>query len=251
MDTPHPSLVSCTKLLMVDSISSSRLSIKMLNRTGPTTDPWGTPLVTGLQLDAALFTNTLWAKPSSHLLTQQRLCLTKLWDCQLFQEHVMGGGVKGFDEVQVDYIHSLPDFHQAGHLVIQADQILHSLCHPSPDTLQYINVLLVVNGPKVNTGFEMLPHYFPVQRDNHYPDLAGHSDHSDLDTNQDVIGLLGHLGTLPAYVQLAVDQHFQVLFCGAVFQPLYTKPGALHGIVLTQGQDWALNNTELLNINSK
>jgi len=38
-------------LLRVHSNSSSRSLMKKLNKTGPSTDPWGTPLVTGLQLD--------------------------------------------------------------------------------------------------------------------------------------------------------------------------------------------------------
>ncbi|KAJ7428537.1 hypothetical protein BTVI_00320 [Pitangus sulphuratus] len=68
---------------MMDSIPSSRSLIKMLNRTGPITDPWGTPLVTSRQLDAALFTSTLWAWPSSQFLTQHRLYRNII---DLFQE---------------------------------------------------------------------------------------------------------------------------------------------------------------------
>jgi len=47
--------------------------------------------------------------------------------------------------------------------------------------------------------------------------------HTVPDTSQDAIGLLGHLGTLLAHVQLAVDQHPQVLFCWAAFLKL--SPG--------------------------
>ncbi|KAJ7405122.1 hypothetical protein WISP_141802 [Willisornis vidua] len=43
--------------------------------------------------------------------------------CQLFQEHVMGDSAKGFAEVQIDHIHSLPLIHQAGHPVIKGEQI--------------------------------------------------------------------------------------------------------------------------------
>jgi len=56
---------------------SSRSSIKILNRTGPSTNPWGTPLVTGRQLDLTPFTTTLWARPSSQFLTQSRVYLSK------------------------------------------------------------------------------------------------------------------------------------------------------------------------------
>ncbi|KAK4820924.1 hypothetical protein QYF61_008645 [Mycteria americana] len=89
-------------------------------------------------------------------------------------------------------------------------QTLHRLRCPSLDTLQHLNVLLVVRGPKLNTVFE------------------------------DVIGFLGHLGTLLAHVQAAVNKHPQVLLCQAAFQPLFPKPVVLHGVVVTQVQDLAL-----------
>ena len=44
---------------------------------GPNTDPWGTPLMSGRQLDFAPFTTTHWARPSSQFLTQQRVYLSK------------------------------------------------------------------------------------------------------------------------------------------------------------------------------
>ncbi|KAK4818798.1 hypothetical protein QYF61_019519 [Mycteria americana] len=93
-------------------------------------------------------------------------------------------------------------------------QTLHQLCCPSLDTLQHLNVSLVVRGPKLNTGFE------------------------------DAIGFLGHLGTLLAHSQVAINQHPQVLFCRAAFQPLFPKPVALHGVVVTQVQDPALGLVE-------
>ncbi|KAK4822584.1 LOW QUALITY PROTEIN: hypothetical protein QYF61_017170 [Mycteria americana] len=46
---------------------------------------------------------------------------------------------------------------------------LHHLCCPSLDTLQHLNVSLVVRGPKLNTVFEVRPHQCRVQRDNHVP----------------------------------------------------------------------------------
>ena len=57
------------------------------------------------------------------------------------------------------------------------------------------------------------------------------------DTSQDVVGLLGHLGTLLAPAQPAVNQHPQVLSHQAAFQPLFPKPGTLHGVVVTRVQD--------------
>ncbi|KAK4819404.1 hypothetical protein QYF61_003675 [Mycteria americana] len=89
-------------------------------------------------------------------------------------------------------------------------QTLPQLRCPSLDTLQHLNVSLVVRGPKLNTVFE------------------------------DAIGFLGHLGTLLAHIQAAVNKHPQVLFCWAAFQPLFPKPVALHGVAVAQVQDLAL-----------
>ncbi|KAK4823315.1 hypothetical protein QYF61_000917 [Mycteria americana] len=119
-------------------------------------------------------------------------------------------------------------------LVLQTPHQLHC---PSLDTLQHLNVSLVLRGPKLNTVFKVQPHQCRVQGDNHFPSPAGHTIS---DTSQDAIGFLGRLGTLLAHVQLAVSQHPQVLFRQAAFQPLFPKPVALHGVVVTQVQDLAL-----------
>ncbi|KAK4815581.1 hypothetical protein QYF61_004796 [Mycteria americana] len=47
-----------------------------------------------------------------------------------------------------------------------------------------------------------------------------------------------------AHIQVAVNQHPQVLLCLAAFQPLFPKPVALHGVVVTQVQDPALSLVE-------
>jgi len=47
-------LVSSANLLREHSIPSSRSLIKMLNKTAPKIEPWGTALVTGRQLDFAV-----------------------------------------------------------------------------------------------------------------------------------------------------------------------------------------------------
>ncbi|KAK4817737.1 hypothetical protein QYF61_026537 [Mycteria americana] len=116
-------------------------------------------------------------------------------------------------------------------------QTLHQLCCPSLDTLQHLNVSLVARGPKLNTVFEVWPHQCRVQGHNHFPSPAGHAI---FDTSQDAIGFLGHLGTLLAHIQPAVNQHPQVLFCLAAFQPLFPKPVVLHGVAVAQVQDPAL-----------
>ncbi|KAK4825250.1 hypothetical protein QYF61_025649 [Mycteria americana] len=116
-------------------------------------------------------------------------------------------------------------------------QTLHQLRCPSLDTLQHLNVPLVVGGPKLNTVFEVRPHQCRVQGHDHFPSPAGHTIP---DTSQDAIGFLGHLGTLLAHIQAAVNQHPQVLFCLAAFQPLFPKPVALPGVAVAQVQDLAL-----------
>ncbi|KAK4828223.1 hypothetical protein QYF61_024718 [Mycteria americana] len=112
---------------------------------------------------------------------------------------------------------------------------------PSLHTLQHLNVSLVVGGPKLNTVFEVRPHQCRVQGHGHFPSPAGHTIP---DTSQDAVGFLGHLGTLLAHVQPAVNQHPQVLFHRTAVQPLVPKSAALHGVVVTQVQDLALSLVE-------
>ncbi|KAK4827205.1 hypothetical protein QYF61_015233 [Mycteria americana] len=120
-------------------------------------------------------------------------------------------------------------------------QTLHQLRCPSLDTLQHLNVSLVVGGPKLNTVFEVRPHQCRVQGHDHFPSPAGHTIS---DTSQDAVGFLGHLSTLPAHVQLTVNQHAQVLFHRAAFQSLFPKPVVLPGVVVTQVQDPTLGLVE-------
>ncbi|KAK4831242.1 hypothetical protein QYF61_016474 [Mycteria americana] len=120
-------------------------------------------------------------------------------------------------------------------------QTLHQLRCPSLHTLQHLNIPLVVKGPKLNTVVEVRPHQCQVQEHDHFPSPAGHAIFY---TSQDAIGFLGHLGTLLAHIQLAVNQHPQVLLCQAAFQPLFPKPVALHGVAVAQVQDLALGLVE-------
>ncbi|KAK4823964.1 hypothetical protein QYF61_008350 [Mycteria americana] len=120
-------------------------------------------------------------------------------------------------------------------------QTLHQLHCPSLDTLQHLNVSLVVRGPKLNTVFQVRPHQCRVQGHDHFPSPAGHAI---FDTSQDAIGFLGHPGTLLAHIQAAVNQHPQVLLCQAAFQPLFPKPVVLHGVAVAQVQDLALGLVE-------
>ncbi|KAK4826910.1 hypothetical protein QYF61_012502 [Mycteria americana] len=112
---------------------------------------------------------------------------------------------------------------------------------PSLDMLQHLNIPLVVGGPTLNTVFEVRPHQCRVQGHDHFPTPAGHAIFA---TSQDAIGFVGHLGTLLAHIQAAVNQHPQVLLCQAAFQPLFPRPVALHGVVMAQVQDLALGLVE-------
>jgi len=75
--TLPPNLVSSANLLRVHSMPLSRSSVKTLNRTGPSTNPWGRPLVTSHQLDLTPLTTTRWAQPSSRFFIHRRVCLSK------------------------------------------------------------------------------------------------------------------------------------------------------------------------------
>ena len=65
---------------------------------GSSTNPWGTPLVTGHQLGLTPFTTSLWAQPSNQFLTCKDVPV-QATGCQLPQENTMGNSVKGFAEV--------------------------------------------------------------------------------------------------------------------------------------------------------
>ncbi|KAK4810193.1 hypothetical protein QYF61_010966 [Mycteria americana] len=100
-------------------------------------------------------------------------------------------------------------------------QTLHQLRCPSLDTLQPLNVSLVVRGPKLNTVFEVRPHQCRVQGDDHCPSPAGHTIS---DTSQDAIGLLGHLGTLLAHIQVLT------IVSSKIYQIATDAPVGLHEV---------------------
>lgn len=58
LDTP-PCFLSLVHLLTADTIHLSRLLMKIWNKAGPSTDPWGTLLNTGFQLDSVPLIRTL------------------------------------------------------------------------------------------------------------------------------------------------------------------------------------------------
>ncbi|KAJ7395241.1 hypothetical protein BTVI_157115 [Pitangus sulphuratus] len=120
-------------------------------------------------------------------------------------------------------------------------QALHQLhCLPL-DSLQHLNVLPELRGPELDTILKVLPHLCQVQWKNHFPGPAGHTI---TDTRHDAIGLLGHLGTPLAHVQLPVNQYSQVLFHWAALQPLCPQPVALQRVVEAKAHNPALGLVE-------
>jgi len=68
-----PGYVSSANLLSAHSVPSSRSCINKLNKTGLSTDPWGTPLATDFQPDSTSLITTLWALPFSQFSVCPRL----------------------------------------------------------------------------------------------------------------------------------------------------------------------------------
>ncbi|PKU32558.1 alpha-2-macroglobulin-like protein 1 [Limosa lapponica baueri] len=107
---------------------------------------------------------------------------------------------------------------------------VHVYDYYKPALLKILRLLFKINATLIHQKC-------PVQRHHHCPTPAGHAIP---DTSQDAVGLLGHLGTLLAHV----NRHPQVLFCWAAFQPLFPKPVALPGVVVTEMRDPALGLIE-------
>ena len=68
-------------------------------------------------------------------------------------------------------------------------------------------------------------------------DFPSPAHHTIPVTSLDAIGLLGHLGTLLAHIQPAVQQYTKVPFHQSAFQPLFPKPVGLPEVVVTKMQD--------------
>ena len=76
---------------------------------------------------------------------------------------------------------------------------------PSLDTLQGLNVFLVVRGPELNAVLEVQPHQ------NQGMITSFVCLYAISVTRREAAGLLGHLGTLLAHVQPSVNQYPQIL----------------------------------------
>ncbi|RMB91832.1 hypothetical protein DUI87_31760 [Hirundo rustica rustica] len=111
-------------------------------------------------------------------------------------------------------------------LVLQAP---HQPRCPPLDALKHLNILPKLRGPELDTILKVWPHQCRVQGKNDLPAPAGHTVP---DTGQDAIGLLGHLGTLLAHVQLVVNQYPQVSFLLGTVQPHRPQPIMLQGVIV-------------------
>ena len=77
-DTP-PGFVLSANLLSVHYAPTLRPLMKMLNSSGPSIKPWGTLLVTGIQLDLVLWITELWAWQFSHFPVHLTVHLSNLY----------------------------------------------------------------------------------------------------------------------------------------------------------------------------
>jgi len=106
------SSVSSANLLRVHSVPSSSSLMKKLNKIGPSTDPWGTLQVTGLQLDSAPLMTTLRALPFS----QFSVHLTVYSSSPRFLVRSLGG-------FKVDTIHCTTPVYPASHAIVESYKI--------------------------------------------------------------------------------------------------------------------------------
>jgi len=119
--TPH-SFVLSVNLLKVDSIPSSRSLMKMLNKTRPNTDPWGTPLVTGLQPGCAADDNPL-SSTSQPVVSPPHCPLIYPTLSKFHNKDVVGADVKCRAEVKVPNIHCYPPIYPACNDIIEGYQV--------------------------------------------------------------------------------------------------------------------------------
>ena len=92
--------------------------MKMLNKTGPSTDPWGTSLVTSLQPDCAADHNPL-SSASQTVLNPHHCPLIYPTLSQLHYKDTVGNSVKHLAEGKALYIHCYPSIDSAGDGIIE------------------------------------------------------------------------------------------------------------------------------------
>jgi len=110
---------------------------------------------------------------------------------------------------------------------------LGSFVWPSLVPLKQVCVCPVLRAPELDTGLQVGSHQNEAEGQNPLPHPA---DHAACDAAQDMVGLLGCERTLPAHVELLVNQHPQVLLLRAALNPLILQSVLMLQTALTQGQ---------------
>ena len=143
------SLVSSANLLRVHSVPLSVFLTKMLNNTGPYTDPWGMPLITGFHLDIEPFITTFWVQPSSQFLI---FCVIypsiKSMSLQFKDKDFMWDSVTCSAQVQVDDVCCCSLIHQCSNPIIEG----HQICQAQ---FALTEAMLAVTSPPVISLFSM------------------------------------------------------------------------------------------------
>ncbi|KAK4830572.1 hypothetical protein QYF61_011750 [Mycteria americana] len=115
-------------------------------------------------------------------------------------------------------------------------------CGPPLDSLQQVHVLLMLGAPELNAVLQVGSHESRVQGENHFPQPA---DHASFDAAQDTVGFLGCKCTLPAHVELLINQQPQVILLTAALNPFSAQPVFVLGTSPTHVPDLALGPVEL------
>lgn len=93
------SLVSSANLLWMHSIPLCRSLMNVLNNFGPSINPQGTPLITGLHLDIEPLTAALWIYLCTQFLINLILHLSSTYLANLEVIMLWGGFIKGLTRV--------------------------------------------------------------------------------------------------------------------------------------------------------
>ena len=118
ISTTPPRFVSSENFLREHSAPSSRSIKKMLNRTGPTIDPWCTLLVTGFQLDFVPLIMTLWAWRFNYFWVYLTVFSFSPYFNSLSVK-ILRDIVENLTEVKVDNIHCSLLVYQASHFGLE------------------------------------------------------------------------------------------------------------------------------------
>ena len=119
--------------------------MKKLNKAGPSTDPWGTPLATGIQLSAT--DDYPLSSAIQPVLNPPHWPLIQPTLPELPWEDVMGDRVESLAEVEVENIPGSPFVYPASHVIVESYQIgqawfpLGESMLTTPDNLLFFHLL--------------------------------------------------------------------------------------------------------------